>query len=88
MIGGAQRFGEATIHLTYVATEDELESGPSGILQKNLESKENSIILGARFDYDTGTAFKIEAERHNEELTAGAKGSVGVIYRAGFSLVF
>jgi len=88
MVGGAQRFGDTTVHLTYVATEDVLDDGVTGIFQANAEAKENSIILGARYDYDAGTAFKLEAERHNEELVAGQKGSVGVIYRAGFSLVF
>lgn len=88
MIGGAQRFDETTIHLTYVATEDELEDGATGIYQANAEAKESSIILGARYDYDAGTAFKFEIERHDEELRGGQDGSVGVIYRAGYSLVF
>ncbi|TNC91239.1 MAG: hypothetical protein CSH36_10695 [Thalassolituus sp.] len=88
MIGGAQRFGMATVHLTYVATEDELESGVVGVLQKNAESKENSIILGVRYDYDSATAFKIEAERNDEELVGGAEGESGMIYRVGMALVF
>lgn len=88
MVGGAQRFGETTIHLTYIATEDSLEDGATGIFQANAENKENSIILGARYDYDAGTAFKLEAERHDEELKFGQEGSMGIIYRAGFSLAF
>lgn len=88
MIGGAQRFGETTVHLTYIAKADDIDSGVNGTLQENAETKENSIILGARYDYDAGAAFKLEAERHNEELASGQDGSVGIIYRAGFSLVF
>ena len=88
MIGGAQRFGATTVHLTYAAKEDDIDDGANGILQANAEMIENSIILGARYDYDAGSAFKLEAERHEEELNAGQEGSVGIIYRAGFSLVF
>jgi hypothetical protein len=88
MVGGAQRFGETTVHLTYIAKADDIDSGVNGTLQENAETKENSIILGARYDYDAGAAFKLEAERHNEELASGQDGSVGIIYRAGFSLVF
>lgn len=88
IIGGAQRFGATTVHLTYVAKEDDLDDGPNAILQANAEIKENSIILGAKYDYDAGAAFKLEAERHEEELIGGQEGSVGIIYRAGFSLVF
>lgn len=88
MVGGAQRLGETTIYLTYIATEDSLDDGATGLFQANAENKENSIILGARYDYDAGTAFKLEAERHDEELKFGQEGSMGIIYRAGFSLAF
>lgn len=89
MVGAAQRFGEATtVHLTYAAKEDVLESGAVGQLQKGGENKESSIILGVRYDYDTSTALKLEAEHNDEEIVVGADGESGMLYRVGVNLVF
>ncbi|WP_430460190.1 hypothetical protein ACQUQU_13325 [Thalassolituus sp. LLYu03] len=88
LVSVAQRMGDATVHLTYTATEDDLESGTVGVIQKNLESKESSIILGLRYDYDSSAAFKVEVQQHDEELVQGAKGDSGLLYNVGMSLVF
>lgn len=88
LISAAQRFGDTTVHLTYTASEDDLESGVVGQVQKNAESKENSIILGMRYDYDSSTAFKVDIQQHDEELVNGAKGESGILYNVGMSLVF
>jgi hypothetical protein len=88
LISAAQRFGDATVHLTYTVAEDDLESGVVGQVQKNAESKENSIILGMRYDYDSSTAFKVDIQQHDEELVNGAKGESGLLYNVGMSLVF
>src|SRR5690606_33806211 len=60
LVSAAQRYGDATVHLTYTVTEDDLESGTVGVVQKNAESEENSIILGLRYDYDSSTALKFD----------------------------
>ena len=89
MIGGAQRLGDATtVHLTYSALDNSLESGVVGQLQAMTENKESSIILGARYDYDSSTALKVEAEYNDEELVMGAERKSNMLYRVGVSLVF
>jgi len=88
LVSAAQRFGDVTVHLTYTATEDDLESGVIGTLQENVEAKESSVILGMRYDYDSGTAFKVDIQHHDEELVYGAEGESGLLYNVGMSLVF
>ncbi|MAD47517.1 MAG: hypothetical protein CMI02_01600 [Oceanospirillaceae bacterium] len=88
MISAAQRMGDITGHLTYAATSDNLKSGMVGTVQENAELKESAIILGARFDYDAATAFKIDIQYNDEETVAGADGETGVLYTLGMSLVF
>jgi hypothetical protein len=88
LVSAAQRFGDVTVHLTYTATEDDLESGVIGTLQENVEAKESSVILGMRYDYDSGTAFKVDIQHHDEELVSGAEGESGLLYNVGMSLVF
>lgn len=88
LITAAQRMGDATLHLTYTASEDELESGKIGQIQGNNESKETSIIVGVRYDYDASAALKFDITHHDEELVQGAKGESGLLYNVGLSLVF
>lgn len=88
LVSAAQRYGDATVHLTYTVTEDDLESGLVGQVQKNAESEENSIILGLRYDYDSSTALKFDIQHHDEKLVGGTKGDSGFLYTVGMSLVF
>jgi len=77
-----------TAHLTYAATSDDIKSGVVGAIQENAEQKESAIILGARFDYDTATAFKVDIQYNDEETVNGADGDSGILYAVGMSLVF
>ena len=88
MISAAQRMGSVTAHLTYAATSDDIKSGVVGAIQENAEQKESAIILGARFDYDTATAFKVDIQYNDEETVNGADGDSGILYAVGMSLVF
>lgn len=88
LVSVAQRFSDYTVHLTYTANEDDLKSGNVGVVQGFAEAKENSVILGVRYDYDSGTAFKFDIQQHDEELVNGAEGESGTLYTVGMSLVF
>mgnify|MGYP005988204833 CR=1 FL=1 len=85
-----KRFSEFTTHLTYAATENELDSGIDGDIQKalGLENKQNSIIAGVRYDYDSSTALKFEAQNHDEEIINGSKGKSAMLYTIAIDLVF
>ena len=76
--------------LTYAATENELDSGIDGDIQKalGLENKQNSIIAGVRYDYDSSTALKFEAQNHDEEIINGSKGKSAMLYTIAIDLVF
>ncbi|ASP38877.1 hypothetical protein CHH28_09360 [Bacterioplanes sanyensis] len=88
LVSAAHRFGTLTGHLTYVMAEDDLESGTVGSFQKLAESKESSIIVGVRYDYDSSTAVKFDVQHHDEDTINGQDGDSGVLYQAGMSLVF
>jgi len=88
LISAAQRIGDATIHLTYTATADDLKSGTVGNVQKLAKQKESSIILGTRFDYNSSTAFKVDIQYNDEETVNGKDGDSGVLTTVGMSLVF
>jgi len=85
-----KRFNDLVGHLTYTATENELDSGLEGDVQKalGLENKQNSIIAGLRYDYDTSTALKFEIQNHDEEIVNGAKGESAMLYTVAIDLVF
>lgn len=92
MASAAKRFGETTLHLTYALNEDDLASGNVGAVQNLNYSKDESIILGARFDYDAATTFKIEAQYTTlvnpvTLATTGTENS-GMTYSAAVQLVF
>lgn len=86
----AKRFNEFTGHLSYAATENKYDSGIDGDIQEalGLENKQNSIIAGLRYDYDSSTALKFEAQSHNEEIVNGAKGESAMLYTIALDLVF
>lgn len=88
LVSMAQRFDDTTVHLTYTSDKDEDQSGAAGALKDTLRAEENSIILGARFDYDSGTAFKIEAQYVDEALRFGKKGESAMLYSVAVDLVF
>lgn len=88
LVSVAHRLDDATIHLTYSADKDEKQSGNIGLLQNNLRGEESSITLGARFDYDAGTAFKVEAQYIDEELRLGNEGESAMLYSVAIDLVF
>lgn len=85
LVSVAKRFDDTTIHLTYSGNEDK----PSSKYNQLQDETQNSVILGARFDYDAATAFKIEAQ-HTEydEGTANSKKVSGMTYSASIQLVF
>lgn len=90
LIKVGKRFNEFVGHLTYASTENELDSGLDGNIQKALgfEDKQNSIIAGLRYDYDTSTALKFEVQQHDEEIVGGAKGKSAMLYTVAIDLVF
>ncbi|WP_419813254.1 hypothetical protein [Bacterioplanoides sp.] len=88
LISAAQRFNDTTVHLTYSEDKDEKQSGNVGLLQNNLRGEESSITLGARFDYNAGTAFKVEAQYIDEELRLGNDGESAMLYSVAVDLVF
>lgn len=88
LVSVAQRFDDTTVHLTYTSDKDEKASGTVGALQNGLRGEENSIILGARFDYDAGTAFKVEAQYIDEKLRLGKEGESSMLYSVAIDLVF
>ncbi|MBE0483888.1 MAG: porin [Bacterioplanes sp.] len=85
LISVAKRLNDTTLHLTYSGNEDK----PSSKYNQLQDEKQSSVILGARFDYDAATAFKIEAQ-HTEydEGTANSKKVSGMTYSASVQLVF
>ena len=85
-----KRFNDFVGHLSYAATENELDSGLDGTIQKSLgfEDKQSSIIAGLRYDYDTSTALKLEVQSHDEEIVNGAKGESAMLYTVAIDLVF
>ena len=76
------------MHLTYTSNKGEKRSGTIGTLQNSLRGEESGIILGARFDYDAGTAFKVEAQYVDEKLRLGKDGESAMLYSVGVDLVF
>lgn len=88
----AKRFSDITTHLTYTSAETELDSGINETIQKSLllEDKQSSIILGARFDYDSSSAFKVEIQQLTEDMRSGA-GKIdesGMLYSVALDIVF
>lgn len=87
-----KRVSDMTFHLTYASTDTKTLSGIKGAIQEKLrlENKQNSIIAGMRWDYDSGTAFKVQVQQHNEELVAkvGENKESGMLYSVAVDLVF
>ncbi|KZZ48037.1 hypothetical protein A3759_04930 [Thalassolituus sp. HI0120] len=88
LVSLAQRFDDTTMHLTYTSNKGEKRSGTVGTLQNSLRGEESGIILGARFDYDAGTAFKVEAQYVDEKLRLGKDGESAMLYSVAVDLVF
>ena len=85
----AKRFDNTTIHLTYTSKRDIKESNSTvSAIQSLLEQHSTSWIIGARYDYDAGTAFKFEVQRIDEKINSGAEGETGMLYSAALDLVF
>lgn len=87
-----KRFGDFASHITYTASENKLGSGLEGDVQKilKLEDKQSSIILGTRYDYDSGTALKLEIQQLTEDMRAGV-GEIdesGLLYTVAIDVVF
>jgi hypothetical protein len=89
LVTGAKRFGTTTVHATYTTRRD-LTDGDAlqKSLQTNAQVHEQSYILGARYDYDTGTAFKFEVQYQDEKTIGGVDGKSGMLYSAAIDLVF
>lgn len=69
LVSAAQRFGDFTVHATYAMAEDKLKSGTIGLAQKFTESEQSSATLGLRYDYNSSTAFKIEASYITDKVS-------------------
>jgi hypothetical protein len=55
-----------------------------------LEDKQSSIILGARYDYDSSSALKFEIQQLTEDMRSGAGeiDETGMLYSVAIDLVF
>ena len=84
MVGIAKRLGETTVHLTYAANEDE----PSSKLNQQDTQKYSSIILGTRYDYDSSTALKLEAQHLTNKADENAEEESGMAYTLSVNVVF
>lgn len=78
LVSGAQRIGDFTLHATYSETKDDLKSGTIGTAQELNTMTTNSTTLGVRYDYNSSTAFKVEAtyvtreDSRDRQAVAGA----------------
>lgn len=90
LIGVAARIGDFTPHLTYTTEKDSFDSGKEGEIQKQLplESEQSSIIVGLRYDYDSGTALKLEIQNNDEKTALGADGDSATLYSVAVDVVF
>jgi hypothetical protein len=90
LIGVAARVGDFTPHITYTTEKDSFDSGKEGEIQKQLplESEQSSIIVGLRYDYDSGTALKFEIQNNDEKTSAGVDGDSATLYSVAVDVVF
>ncbi len=90
MASAAMRMGEFTPHIRYSTRKEVADSGNEGKIQKQLglEGEESSITLGLRYDYDSSTALKFEAQHHDEKTIGGVDGESAMLYSVSVDLVF
>jgi hypothetical protein len=92
LVAYAHRLGEISLHATYTEHKGEYESGINGLIQKGAglanDTEESSIILGMRWDYDSSTALKLEAQYNDEETYEGADGDSAILYSVAVDVVF
>ncbi len=90
LVAYAHRLGDISLHATYSEQKDEYESGANGAIQKavGLGVEESSIILGMRWDYDSSTALKFEAQYNDETMYAGVDGDSAMLYSVAVDVVF
>jgi hypothetical protein len=90
LIGVAMRMGDFTPHFTYTTEKDSFDSGKEGEIQKQLPllSEQSSIIVGLRYDYDSGTALKFEIQNNDEKTSAGVDGDSATLYSVAVDVVF
>lgn len=86
LVSVAKRFNDTTLHLTYSDREGKPTASQ---IENNQPSEQSSVILGARFDYDAATAFKLEAQYTEYDADTTNSTSVsGMTYSASIQLVF
>lgn len=90
MASAAMRMGEFTPHVRYSTRKEVADSGNEGRIQKQLglEAEQSSITLGLRYDYDSSTALKFEAQHHDEKTINGDDGESAMLYSVSVDLVF
>jgi hypothetical protein len=90
LISAARRLDEFTIHATYSTQVDEYDSGANGASQKarGLGTEESSVTLGMRWDYDSSTALKFEAQHNDEKMVLGADGDSAILYSVAVDVIF
>jgi len=90
LVAYAHRLGDMSLHATYTEQKDEYESGLNGAIQKaaGLGVEESSIILGMRWDYDSSTALKFEAQYNDETMYAGVDGDSAMLYSIAVDVIF
>lgn len=90
MASAAMRMGEFTPHVRYSTRKEVADSGNEGRIQKQLgfEAEQSSITLGLRYDYDSSTALKFEAQHHDEKTVSGVDGESAMLYSVSVDLVF
>lgn len=70
LVSAVQRFSDVTVHLTYAYSEDKIKSGDIGNAQLFTEAKDSSVTLGVRYDYDSSSAFKFDAQYITSETAS------------------
>ena len=90
LVSYAHRLDEISLHLTYTELKGEYESGTNGLIQRGagLGLEESSIIAGMRWDYDSSTALKFEAQYNDETMVAGIDGDSGMLYSVAVDVIF
>lgn len=84
MLSAGKHFDNLMLHITYANVE---EDGESNRLVTE-DTEQQSIALGVRYDFDTGTAFKFEVEQYDRDLGSDALDNDAVLYSFAVDTVF
>ncbi|MFY0639544.1 MAG: hypothetical protein JXR16_00765 [Bermanella sp.] len=90
LVSVSRRISDVTLHATYSTSKSDFDSGNAGLIQKQLplHGEDVSMILGARYDYSSGTALKFEVEHHDEKIHLNQDGNSGMLYSVAVDMIF